>query len=166
MNGKLPITLEIEEHLIRKFGVGRTRWAREVAVKNDDAKHGKSDLGYVDFLTAELYKHDFGDYIPFITCYEIKVSFNDFKSLHGHNFIGDENYYVMPTKLLEEILEKDASLIHDTRIGIYVYDKKRMYLKRKPNICTWKYACRNRLSIEDRFRIMDTLLMQWVRGTN
>lgn len=29
-------------------------------------------------------------------CYEIKSSVDDFNSKHGHNFIGDYNYYVMP----------------------------------------------------------------------
>ncbi len=29
-------------------------------------------------------------------CYEVKSSAEDFHSKHGHNFIGDYNYYVMP----------------------------------------------------------------------
>ena len=37
-------------------------------------------------------------------CYEIKSSVADFLSKNGHNFIGDFNYYVMPTKEMVENL--------------------------------------------------------------
>ena len=38
-----------------------------------------------------------------IVCFEIKVSKQDFHSSHGHNFIGNLNYYVMPFELYKEI---------------------------------------------------------------
>lgn len=38
-----------------------------------------------------------------VTCVEIKVSKSDFKSLHGHNFVGNANYYAMPKELYPEV---------------------------------------------------------------
>ena len=39
-------------------------------------------------------------------CYEIKSSVADFNSKHGHNFIGDYNYYVMPEDVFHQIKDK------------------------------------------------------------
>ena len=36
-------------------------------------------------------------------CYEIKSCVADFNSKHGHNFIGDLNYYVMPEDVYTQI---------------------------------------------------------------
>lgn len=36
-------------------------------------------------------------------CYEIKVTKSDFHSNHGHNFVGNYNYYVMPKELFDEV---------------------------------------------------------------
>ena len=38
-----------------------------------------------------------------IRAYEIKVTKSDFHSKHGHNFVGNLNYYVMPLKLYKEV---------------------------------------------------------------
>lgn len=38
-----------------------------------------------------------------IICFEIKVTKSDFHSKHGHNFIGNLNYYVMPYTLYKEV---------------------------------------------------------------
>ena len=40
---------------------------------------------------------------PLFTCFEIKISKEDFKSTHGHNFVGNLNYYVMPVTLYKQI---------------------------------------------------------------
>ncbi len=50
------------------------------------------------------------------TCYEVKITLSDFKSQHGHNFHGNENYYVVPAELAPKI--KD--LVPDD-VGIIVY---------------------------------------------
>ena len=39
-------------------------------------------------------------------CYEVKSSIEDFKSKHGHNFIGDFNYYVMTSDVYEKAKDK------------------------------------------------------------
>ena len=49
----------------------------------------------VDFITYKT-NNEF-------RCYEIKVSKSDFHSKAKLSFVGDYNYYVMPTKLYEEL---------------------------------------------------------------
>lgn len=53
------------------------------------------------------------------TCYEVKISVSDFKSENGHNFHGNRNYYVVDSRIYENI--KD--LVPDD-IGIIVYYEK------------------------------------------
>ena len=50
------------------------------------------------------------------TCYEVKITLSDFKSEHGHNFHGNENYYVVPEALAPQII----NLIPEN-IGIIIY---------------------------------------------
>ena len=38
-----------------------------------------------------------------IRAFEIKVTKSDFHSKHGHNFVGNLNYCVMPHKLYKEV---------------------------------------------------------------
>lgn len=51
-----------------------------------------------------------------VTCFEVKISKNDFKSKHGHNFKGNRNYYVIPKELYHDI--KD---LVPNDIGIILY---------------------------------------------
>jgi hypothetical protein len=53
-----------------------------------------------------------------IQCFEIKITKSDFKSKNGHNFVGNLNYYVIPSELYEAI--KDDVPEH---IGIILYLK-------------------------------------------
>ena len=52
-------------------------------------------------------------------CYEIKSSVEDFHSKHGHNFLGDYNYYVMP----EDVYEKIKNEI-PYNVGVFVSSMK------------------------------------------
>lgn len=48
------------------------------------------------------------------TCYEIKITKSDFQSNHGHNFVGNFNYYVVPKKLypqIKNLVSKDIGVI-------------------------------------------------------
>lgn len=76
----------------------RVYWAKEVSF--DCATDHKIRVDYMQFkpvnnCVSGIEKGDF-------YCYEIKSSVEDFQSKHGHNFIGDFNYYVM----LENVYEK------------------------------------------------------------
>lgn len=66
-----------------------------------------------------------------ISCFEVKVTKADFKSKHGHNFVGNMNYYAVP----EEIYKDIAPLVPED-IGILVYLHRGQYhglrTKRKP----------------------------------
>lgn len=69
-----------------------------------------------------------------ITCYEIKISKSDFKSQHGHNFVGNCNYYVMPKELYPEV--KD--LIPED-IGVILFiNTETTYSLRKKKECQYK----------------------------
>lgn len=69
-----------------------------------------------------------------ISAFEIKVTKSDFKSKHGHNFVGNCNYYVIPRELYEDV--KD--LVPED-IGIILYHSAGTYtgLRRKKE-CTFK----------------------------
>lgn len=41
-----------------------------------------------------------------IRCFEIKVTKSDFHSKHGHNFVGNLNYYVMPYSLYKQVKDE------------------------------------------------------------
>ena len=72
-----------------------------------------------------------GTLMILLTCFEIKVSKSDFKSEHGHNFIGNMNFYAVP----EEIYKEIEPLVPPD-IGILVYLHQGQYVglrtKRKP----------------------------------
>jgi len=61
------------------------------------------------------------------TCYEVKITVSDFKSNNGHNFHGNENYYVVPIEIYESIKE-----LVPEEVGIIVFYKntKRMMIKK------------------------------------
>lgn len=76
----------------------RIYWAKEVSF--DCATDHKIRVDYMQFkpVNNSVSGIEKGDFY----CYEIKSSVEDFQSKHGHNFIGDFNYYVM----LENVYEK------------------------------------------------------------
>lgn len=51
-----------------------------------------------------------------VTCYECKITLQDFKSKNGHNFCGNKNYYVVPNDIYPEIKE-----LVPIEIGIIAY---------------------------------------------
>ena len=55
------------------------------------------------------------------TCYEVKITLSDFKSENGHNFHGNENYYVVPADLAPKI---EALVPADVGIIVYKETKK------------------------------------------
>ncbi len=66
-----------------------------------------------------------------ITCFEMKITKSDFKSKHGHNFVGNHNYYVMP----KDLYEKVQDLIEDD-IGVILYYPSGALIKKKE--CVFK----------------------------
>ena len=69
-----------------------------------------------------------------IACYEIKISKSDFKSKHGHNFVGNANYYVMPKPHYEEVKDQ---IPDDIGVILYIEGKTTNILRRKKE-CTFR----------------------------
>lgn len=69
-----------------------------------------------------------------VTCFEIKITKSDFKSPHGHNFVGNCNYYVIPKELYPDV----ADLVPED-IGIILYLSAGSYIGlRRKKECTFK----------------------------
>ena len=76
------------------------------------------------------------DEITPIICFEIKISKSDFHSPHGHNFVGNLNYYVMPYNLFKDLKDEIPDNIgcityhytSDDLVGRLRYQKKSEYV--------------------------------------
>lgn len=69
-----------------------------------------------------------------IVCVEIKVSASDFMSKHGHNFVGNANYYALPAELFPAVESKIPA-----GIGVLLfYDTDAFYGLRKKRECTYQ----------------------------
>lgn len=76
--------------------------AREVTF--DYGKIGQCRVDYMQFkpLNNSVSGIEKGD----VYCYEIKSCPEDFASVHGHNLLGDYNYYIMPRDTYEAVCNK------------------------------------------------------------
>lgn len=87
---------------IAPYGDTRIYWASEVSFD-----YGTTHQIRVDFMKFKPKNNtvsgiEKGDFY----CFEVKSCIEDFNSKHGHNFIGDYNYYVMPKEVYEQIKDK------------------------------------------------------------
>lgn len=90
----------LERHI--KANDTRVYWAKEVTFD-----YGTKDAGRVDYMRYKPKNNtvsgiEKGDFY----CYEIKSCLDDFCSKHGHNFIGDFNYYILPQEVFREVREE------------------------------------------------------------
>lgn len=72
----------------------------------------------VDYGTKDMCRVDYMQFVPpnqmsisalekgIFICYEIKSCLGDFKSGHGQNYIGEENYLVMPMELYKRVVQE------------------------------------------------------------
>ena len=143
---KTDLTLEIEEALRQRNKSKCERYAFEVPI-------GK---GICDMVTTKiLYENHC---IPWVTCYEIKVSMSDYwNSDNGANFEGDENYYVMPKELIEEIIAKGKQTKIPNGVGVISYNGNHK-LRKKTDGVAHRWSCN--LTLTDKFKLMDTMLMR------
>ena len=90
---------ELTEKLINPNNDSRMYWAREVTF--DYATSNRVRVDYMKFepLNTTVSGIEKGDFY----CYEVKSSVEDFHSKNGHNFIGDYNYYVMPSEVYQKV---------------------------------------------------------------
>lgn len=87
--------------------IGRsTYWAAEVKLETANAKSPR-----VDYMSFRLNRGDRGQATAasmergIFACYEVKSCMDDFKSGHGLNFVGDENYLVCERELADLIYQ-------------------------------------------------------------
>ena len=93
---------ELTERYINPHRDPRIYWAREVTF--DYSTEHRIRVDYMKFkpINNTVSGIEKGDFY----CYEIKSSVEDFDSKHGHNFIGDYNYYVMTSETFEKVKTK------------------------------------------------------------
>lgn len=104
------LSLSLEKH-IDPLGDSRIYWAREVTFDYGAAHPIRVDYMRFKPVNNTVSGIEKGDFY----CYEIKSSVEDFNSKHGHNFIGEYNYYVMPEEVYEIVKDNIPSYV-----GVYV----------------------------------------------
>lgn len=149
-------TLLAEFLLIKKAMKNCLRYALEIDISG----------GRVDFITSELNYRNMS--LPEFTCYEIKVSANDFKSRHGHNLDGDYNYYVVSKEVLNHI--KSDKHLNERFFGNATnrFEHQGLILIGNSGLKVLKKAIRNdytKLSFEQRLRLLDKMLISWTTGS-
>ncbi|ADU27936.1 hypothetical protein [Ethanoligenens harbinense] len=65
-----------------------------------------------------------------VTCFEVKITYADFKSKNGHNFHGNENYYCVPKALAPKIAPE---ILDDIGILTYYEGEKGFGLRKFKN---------------------------------
>lgn len=146
---KSEITKQIEAKLAKKFHLTSYRYAFEVPVFTENKS------GIADFVTIHLNTYE--SRVPIINVYEIKVSVSDFKSKNGHNLIGDRNYYVVTKEVWDYLQNNKYSLNY----GVIVFDNNRLITKKE----SFEIPINRSIHIEDRFKILDDVLIKWESGT-
>lgn len=100
-----------------------------------------------------------------VTCIEIKVTKSDFKSEHGHNFVGNMNFYAVPEELFAEI-----EPLVPPNIGILVYLHKGKYIglrtKRKPMYMELTDEAQKWLILSVMKRIREMDYMRFIKAIN
>lgn len=110
---------EMLEEYIAPHNDKRIYWAKEVTFD-----YGTQHQVRVDYMRFKPRSNtisgiESGDFY----CYEVKSSVADFESKHGHNFLGDYNYYVMPLEVYKAVKDK---IRHN--VGVLCYDKTQPHL--------------------------------------
>lgn len=80
----------------------RIYWAKEVTFDYATGSAVRVDFMRFKPVNNTVSGIEKGDFY----CYEVKSSIEDFRSKHGHNFLGDFNYYVMPESVYEQVKEE------------------------------------------------------------
>lgn len=104
------LSLSIQKHINPKNDP-RIYWAKEVTFDYATSKPVRVDFMKFKPVNNTISGIEKGDFY----CYEVKSSVEDFRSKNGHNFLGDFNYYVMPTEVYEKV-KKEIPY----GIGVYV----------------------------------------------
>ena len=90
-----------------------------------------------------------------ITCFEVKITYQDFKSDNGHNFHGNENYYCVPKELASKIAKEVPE-----DVGILAYwESKKGYGLRLYKPSGWR-----EVSDADKVLLLYNAMKKWCDG--
>lgn len=110
--GEITKTLsELTEKLINPKNDPRIYWAKEVTFDYTTGHAVRVDYMKFEPKNNTVSGIEKGDFY----CYEVKSCIEDFHSKHGHNFIGDFNYYIMPKDVYAAV-----SLEIPNYVGVFV----------------------------------------------
>lgn len=142
------LSISVEKY-INPHNDPRIYWAKEVTFDYSTTHAIRVDYMKFRPVNNTVSGIEKGDFY----CYEIKSSVEDFRSLNGHNFIGDYNYYVMP----EDVFEKIKNEI-PYYVGVLVPDGK-YYQSEYYNLKSVKPARR-----KDRNRPVSEMMLMMFRS--
>lgn len=134
---------ELTEKYINPRRDPRIYWAKEVTFDYGTLHQIRVDYMLFKPKNNSVSGIEKGDFY----CYEIKSSVADFESKHGHNFIGDYNYYVMPLDVFEKVKDKIPFAV-----GVFVPEKPLRSVKKARRI--------------DRQRPISKMLLMMFRSAN
>ena len=134
---------ELTEKYINPRRDPRIYWAKEVTFDYGTLHQIRVDYMLFKPKNNSVSGIEKGDFY----CYEIKSSVADFESKHGHNFIGDYNYYVMPLDVFEKVKDKIPFAV-----GVFVPEKPLRSVKKARRI--------------DRQRPISEMLLMMFRSAN
>ena len=136
---KSALTLEIENQALKQFSKMGVFMCPECSFERAWIKEMPANVSLKEFHTNPKYmqvegKHIRTEIVDILelnsqkgwVCYEIKISKSDFHSKAIKSFVGDYNYYLMPDELYEQIKDEIPK-----EIGVYSYNGKNLYLKKK-----------------------------------
>ena len=58
----------------------------------------------VELQSCIYARRKYGEVKPLATCFEVKITMQDFHSGHGHNFYGHRNYFVVLKEIEQNVL--------------------------------------------------------------
>lgn len=103
-------TTELLSNLLVRDILSNGYWASEVTFN-----YGRKNMFRVDFMSFKPHNQTAsGIEKGVFSCYEVKSCLADYRSSHGHNFIAEKNYYVMPMSVYKQIA---SEIKHG--IGVY-----------------------------------------------
>ena len=132
MRKEITSTLsEMLRHYLNPNNDPRIYIAREVTF--DYGRPGQCRVDYMRFapLNNSVSGIEKGD----VYCYEIKSCPEDFASMHGHNLLGDFNYYVMPKDtydIVKDRLEFNAGVLCPNGDRLEAVKKARRCDRKRP----------------------------------
>ncbi|MFD2254444.1 hypothetical protein ACFSJM_08840 [Lactococcus formosensis subsp. bovis] len=149
---KTKETMELERLLFSCSGKTMGKFSCfEVTFGNRSA--GPKDTERVDYVTYENFGNVF-------RCYEIKVSKADFMSSAKKSFIGDFNYFVMPTALWEQLIREENKLLNKylfRGVGVVIPNSRNTKLE------VIRKAKRNTVALYDKVHMIESMMKSMSR---